>query len=373
VKSTVFIIGAGPGAPDLISLRGFQCLQKANVVIYDHMVNPRLLEWAPAGAERIDVGSASPQESDQEAICYLLAEKAREGKTVARLKWGDPFLFDRGGSEALFLHEQGIRYEVVPGIPAAIGVSAHAGIPVTYPGSGDTVTIVRGHEDEGREKARVNWTGLAALDGTIICYAGPKQLPKMIDALIAHGRGEDESAAIITNGTLSSQHTTTATLGELKKMLRESPAVSPGLLVVGKVVGFREHLRWFDSRPLFGRRVLVIRSHEHQPDDTIVELLAGHGADIILENDTKLDVYRLLLDRRIDAVAFTSAAAILEFAAKYGADQAADLLAHTVVAIAGLAAQDAATRANVQPAIHLDSGTTAALADAIAAHFRSHG
>ena len=174
MRSTVYLIGAGPGAPDLITLRGYRCLQKADVVIFDHLVHPDLLDVAPKHAERIDVGSAAPERRDQDAICYLLAEKAREGKTVARLKWGDPFLFDHGGEEALFLHEQGVHFEVVPGVPAAIGATAYAGIPITYPGGGDTVTFVRGHEDEGREKARVDWDSLAGLDGTIVCYAGPQ-------------------------------------------------------------------------------------------------------------------------------------------------------------------------------------------------------
>jgi uroporphyrinogen III methyltransferase/synthase len=181
VLATVYLIGAGPGAPDLITLRGYRCLQKADVVIFDHLVSPDLLSVAPKHAERIDVGSAAPEPRDQDAICYLLAEKAREGKTVARLKWGDPFLFDQGGEEALFLHEQGVRYEVVPGVPHAIGATAYAGIPITYPGGGDTVTFVRGHEDEGREKARIDWTALATLDGTIVSYAGPQQLPKDAD------------------------------------------------------------------------------------------------------------------------------------------------------------------------------------------------
>lgn len=368
MRSTVYLIGAGPGAPDLITLRGYRCLQKADVVIYDHLVNPRLLEWAPAAAERIDVGSAAPQQSDQDAISYLLAEKAREGKIVARLKWGDPFLFDQGGEEALFLHEQGIRFEVIPGVPAAIGASAHAGIPITYPGSGDTVTLVRGHEDDGRERARVDWKLLAGLDGTIVCYAGPKQLPKMIESLLSNGRAPDESAAVIVNGTLSSQRTTTGSLSELKQIIREHPVGGPALLIVGKVVGFREHLRWFDSRPLFGRSVLVMSAHEHADD--LIELLEAQGGTVIVESDTSLDVYRMLLDRHIDLVTFASAAAILEFAAKYGADQVADLLAHTAVAIVGPAALDAATRANLTPAIHLPGGTTAALVDAVAAHFR---
>src|SRR5438067_767490 len=131
---TVYIIGAGPGDPGLMTVRGLRYLAAADVVVYDHLVAPKLLAQARKSAETIDVGGAAPQAMEQEAICYLLAEKAREGKTVARLKWGDPFLFDGGGSEALFLHEQGIPFEVVPGVPAAIGVPSYAGVPVTYPG-----------------------------------------------------------------------------------------------------------------------------------------------------------------------------------------------------------------------------------------------
>src|SRR6185503_7299486 len=207
MQSTVYIIGAGPGDPGLITIRGLQCLASADVVLYDHLVNPRLLRHARADAEKIDVGVAAPQATDQEAICYLLAEKAREGKTVARLKWGDPFVFDRGGTEALFLHEQGVRFEVVPGIPAGIGAASYAGVPLTYPGGGDTLTFVRGNEDEGKTRAAIDWTSLARLDGTIVCYAGPDQVPQMLNALLSHGRASDDSTALIYNGTLATQET----------------------------------------------------------------------------------------------------------------------------------------------------------------------
>ncbi len=369
MPATVYLIGAGPGAPDLISLRGYRCLQRADVVIFDHLVHPDLLEAAPAHAERIDVGGAAPEPGDQDAICYLLAEKAREGKTVARLKWGDPFLFDQGGEEALFLHEQGVSYEVVPGIPHAIGATAYAGIPITYPGGGDTVTFVRGHEDEGREKAKIDWTALATLDGTIVSYAGPQQLPKMLTALIEHGRSPDEPAAIIRQGTLSSQKTVTGTLGSLLEQLKDEP-IGAGLLVVGKVVNFRDHLRWFDSRPLFGRRALVMHSNE-QPDD-LAELLSVQGAEVVLDSDAHVDVYRQLLDRRIDLVTFTSASAVLNFAANFGADQASDLLAHTIVAVQGSAAADAATRANIEPAIEHPAGPLASFSEAIVNKFKGN-
>src|SRR5918995_41012 len=144
----VCIVGAGPGDPSLISVRGRRYLEASDVVIFDHRVHARLLRVARADAERIDVGPAAPKPLEQDAICYLLAEKAREGKTVVRLKWGDPFVFDSGGKEALFLHEQRIPFEVVPGIPATIAAPAYAGIPITYPGAGDIVTLVRGHEAE---------------------------------------------------------------------------------------------------------------------------------------------------------------------------------------------------------------------------------
>src|SRR3954468_6359966 len=150
--SIVYLIGAGPGDPGLMTVRGLQCLASADVVLYDHLVPARALRGARADAEKIDVGTASPQPLEQEAICYLLAEKAREGKTVARLKWGDPFVFDHGGTEALFLHEQNVPFEVVPGIPAGLASATYAGIPLTYPDSGDTITFIRGNEDDGRRR-----------------------------------------------------------------------------------------------------------------------------------------------------------------------------------------------------------------------------
>src|SRR5687767_5505200 len=265
--STVYLIGAGPGNPGLITVRGMQCLASADVVLYDHLVPARLLRYARADAEKIDVGTAAPQPLEQEAICYLLAEKAREGKTVARLKWGDPFVFDRGGAEALFLHEQGVRFDVVPGVPAGIAVPSYAGVPITYPGGGDTLTFLRGHEDEGKTRASVDWSSLARLDGTIVCYTGPQQLPVILSALLSHGRPGDDSAAVIYDGTLPTQETISGTLAELVDIAKKSEERRPAILVIGRVVALREHLRWFDSRPLFGKRVLVTR-----PRDSAIDL-----------------------------------------------------------------------------------------------------
>ncbi len=275
----VYIIGAGPGDPGLITVRGLQCLRSADVVLHDHWVHPRLLRHAREGAEIIDVGLASPQPLDQEAICYLLAEKAREGKTVARLKWGDPFVFDRGGAEALFLHEQGVRFEVVPGILAGIGAATYAGVPLTYPDSGDTLTFVRGHEGGGNAAPSVDWTSLARLDGSLVCYAGPDQLTHILDALIAHGRPADESAVLIYNGTLPTQETRQDSLQGLAHFARQSSDRRPAILVVGRVAALRDHLRWFDTRPLFGKRILVTRPKDQAPE--LVDLLEALGADTI--------------------------------------------------------------------------------------------
>ncbi len=276
----VYIIGAGPGDPSLISVRGLRQLASADVVVHDRLIDERLLAMAPAEAERIDVGDAAPSGTDQDAICLLLAEKARDGHRVVRLKWGDPFVFDSGGREALFLHEQGVPFEVVPGVPGLVGIPAYAGIPVSYPGSGDTITLIRGYEGGSEGTPQLDWTQLARVDGTVVCYAGPRQLVRVVTSLLDHGRPADDFAAIVLNGTTPMQETRHGTLEELARQLEADPLTQPAVLVVGPSVGLRDYLRWFDERPLFGQRIVVTRSREQAGD--FVERLVELGARPIL-------------------------------------------------------------------------------------------
>ncbi len=270
----VALIGAGPGDPGLITRRGLDLLEAADVVVYDRDAEA-LLRWARPDAERIEVGAPAEKDTAQDAISMLLAEKAREGLAVARLKWGDAFVFDSGAKEALFLHEQGIRFDVVPGVPAAVGVTAYAGIPLTYPGGSDAVVLLRGNEAETDAAPDVDWHALARLDATIVCHAGGRTAVTVLRQLLQHGLPADRAAALIRGGTLPAQRTLTGTVRELADRAA-ALGDDPGLLVIGDVAHLRRHVRWFDERPLFGRRIVVTRSREQNRD--LCEALEALGA-----------------------------------------------------------------------------------------------
>ena len=273
----VYIVGAGPGDPSLVSVRGQRCLQAADVVVYDHRVHRGCCGWRGPTQSESTSGPAAPKSLDQDAICFLLAEKAREGRTVVRLKWGDPFVFDSGGKEALFLHEQGVPFEVVPGIPAAIGVLAYAGVPVTYPGAGDALTFVRGHESEVDAPPDVDWSRLAGLGGTLVCFAGSRQIGvDHAGARLARPPGRGEPRRSSTTARCRRRRPSRARSATSPTRAREGEAA---LLVVGAVAGLREHLRWFDERPLFGKRIVVTRSLEQAGE--LIEMLEERGAEAI--------------------------------------------------------------------------------------------
>jgi uroporphyrinogen III methyltransferase/synthase len=278
-RPTVFLIGAGPGDPDLMTVRGLECLRTADVIIHDHDIARRLLAEARSDAEVIDIGAAAtPQALEEEAIGYLLAEKARKGKIVARLKTGDPFVFARGGEEPLFLHKQGIPFEVVPGVPLAIGTATYAGVPATYPGGGDALTLLRGHIDAGK-LPEVDWASLTRLDGTVACAADTSQIGRVLGALVAHGWPENGQAVVVFDGTSPGQRTLAGTITELRDGLSREPRHEHAVLIAGRVAGFREHLRWWDTRPLSGRRVMVTRPRGQTAE--LVDRLAALGAETI--------------------------------------------------------------------------------------------
>jgi uroporphyrinogen III methyltransferase/synthase len=262
-KGLVYLVGAGPGDPGLITVKGLTCLQKADVVIYDRLVSPALLRQAPQGCELIDAGK-SPQGHTlpQEAINALLVEKALAGKVVVRLKGGDPFLFGRGGEEAEALAEAGVPFEVVPGVTSAIAAPAYAGIPVTHRDHTSTFAVVTGHEDPTKADSSIDWQKLATGVGTLVFLMGVGNLPQIVAKLIEHGRDARTPVAIVQQGTEARQKTVTGTLGDIVERAREADIKPPAVTIVGEVVRLREKLRWFDTKPLFGKRVLVTRSRE---------------------------------------------------------------------------------------------------------------
>ena len=239
----VSIVGAGPGDPELITVRGLERVRRADVLVYDRLVDPRLVAEAPAGAERIFAGKAAGYAAlDQRAIEALLIERARAGRRVVRLKGGDPFVFGRGGEEVAALVAAGIPVEVVPGVTSATAAPASAGIPVTHRALASSVTIVTGHEDPGKGSAEVDWEWLAASRGTLVVLMGLGRLAAICEHLLAGGRAADTPAAAIAAGTRPDQRVVTAPLAELAEAVGASQLVAPALVVVGDVVRFRDLL-----------------------------------------------------------------------------------------------------------------------------------
>ncbi len=277
----VYLIGAGPGDPGLFTLRGVQCLHDADVVVYDHLANPRLLSYAKPGAEFIYAGKrgGEAETTSQDEIGRLLIEKATAGKVVARLKGGDPFIFGRGGEEGLALFEAGIPFEVVPGVTSAVAVPAYAGIPLTHRDYSSTVAFLTGHEDPSKDTSTIGWEKVATGIETLVFLMGVGNLPHIVDKLIKHGRPIATPAAVIQWGTKPEQRMVSGTLETIVAMVEARGLGAPAILVVGEVVRLRERLAWFERRPLFGKRIVVTRAREQASD--FVELLEAQGAEVL--------------------------------------------------------------------------------------------
>jgi len=259
----VCLVGAGPGDPKLITVKGLECIKKADTIIYDRLVGLRLLAFARPGAEIIYVGKAPGCHAmKQEEINRLLVEKAREGKVVARLKGGDPFVFGRGGEEAEALYEAGVRFEVIPGVTSATAVPAYAGIPVTHRGYASTLAIVTGNEDPLKENSSIAWDKIATGADTLVFLMGMANLPEITRSLIKNGRPSQTPVALVGWGTMPAQRTLVGTLEDIHEKAQKVSFTNPAVIIVGEVVKLREKLKWFDNKPLWGKRILVTRARE---------------------------------------------------------------------------------------------------------------
>ena len=278
LRPKVYLVGAGPGDPGLLTLRGKACLQEADVVLYDHLANPALLNYASSEAERIYVGRRGcGTYRPQDEINQLMLEKVREGKCVVRLKGGDPFVFGRGGEEAEWIVEHRIPFEVVPGVTSAVAVPAYAGIPVTHRTLASTVAFITGHEDPDKEETTLEWPRFAAAEGTLVFLMGVKNLAVIVSRLVEEGKSADTPVALVRWGTYPGQRTVVGTLRDIVDRAKSADIRPPTVVVVGEVVRLREQLNWFETQPLFGKRVLVTRAKAQASE--LSSLIRARGGD----------------------------------------------------------------------------------------------
>jgi uroporphyrinogen III methyltransferase / synthase len=280
---TVYLVGAGPGDPGLLTRRGESLLATADVVVYDHLASARLLDLARPEAVRICAGkSVGHCTMTQDGIHEVLIEHARAGRSVVRLKGGDPMVFGRGAEEASALRAAGVPFEVVPGVTAGVGATSYAGIPVTHRAVASAVAFVTGHNDPevGEAGGRLDWSALARFPGTLVIYMGVTHLGSICRTLIREGKPGDTPAAVVETGTLASQRTHVATLAEMPRVARERGVRPPALLIVGEVVGLRDQLAWYERQPLFGQRIVMTRPVGEAPRSAAV--LEALGAEVLL-------------------------------------------------------------------------------------------
>ncbi len=326
-SGVVYLVGAGPGDPGLITVKGAAALRAADVVVYDHLVSPRLLDSCRPGTDVIYVGKEHGRHTKtQDEINDLLVRRAKLGKTVVRLKGGDPVLFGRAGEEALALSSARVAYEIVPGVTSALAVPAYAGIPVTHRELSSSVAIVTGHEDADKDTSTVRWSQLAGAD-TLVCLMGVLGLPSIARRLIEHGRKASTPCAVIRWGTTAAQQTVVGTLATIAERCRAAGVRPPAVVVIGDVVRLRKRLNWFERRPLFGWRIVVTRPAERA--DVLARLLEAAGASVevlpavVLEPVHANGVFHETLGMldRIDWVFFTSPESIRQLRRQLAAER----------------------------------------------------
>ena len=293
----VYLVGAGPGDPGLITTKGARCLEQAQVVLYDRLLDPSLLDLAPESARRVFVGKERDRQAmSQSQINQFLVDEGKAGNVVVRLKGGDPFVFGRGGEEALALAKNGVSFEVVPGVTSAVAAPAYAGIPLTHRGAASCFTVVSGSEDPSKPNSSVNWEALARTGGTLVVLMGWQPLQSIFDTLIKEDMSPHTPVALVQWGTWPQQGTVTGTLENAVALGKTAGLNPPVAAVIGPVVDLRQELSWFDQRPLFGKKVLITRSRTQASQFRL--LLAELGAQPVeipaiqtvdLEDFTELD------------------------------------------------------------------------------------
>lgn len=278
----VSLVGAGPGNPGLLTLRGLACLREADLVLYDKLVPTDMLESANPAARRVCVTDLGPCHVDRYLpVQDLLIAEARAGVRVVRLKGGDPCLFGRGGEEAQALAEAGIPFEIVPGVTAALGASAFAGFPLTHRRHASAVAFITGHENPGKPETLLDWAALARFPGTLVVYMGMARLDRIVASLLAEGKDPATPSAVVEHATTGEQKTVTAPLRDLPHFVRHAGIAAPALILIGSVVDLRESLNWFEKKPLFGKRVLVTRPR-HQAGELVERLLDWGAVPLVL-------------------------------------------------------------------------------------------
>jgi uroporphyrinogen III methyltransferase / synthase len=377
MSGTVYLVGAGPGDPGLITVRGLELLRACDVVLYDRLVPRELLDEARPNAERIFVGKSPGEIHSRQVVAdALMVSRARGGANVVRLKGGDPFVFGRGGEEGKLLVDAGVPFEVVPGVSSALAVPAYAGIPVTHRGVSGSFAVVTAREEEGRLLPPQRWTELARGPDTLVLLMGVSSLPEVTRMLVEGGRNRATPAAVVEWGTTSRQRTVVGTLDDIAERAAGAAIRAPATTVVGDVVSERRVLNWFESRPLFGRRVVVTRPSGRAGE--LAERLAALGANVVslpaiaIEDPESWDPFDSALvnlaERSYDWVAFASATGVERFftrllskgldARAFGATKVAAVGDATAAALAGRA-----IRADLVPGRFTGADLAAALGD----------
>lgn len=319
-KGKVFLVGAGPGDLGLVTLKASELIASGDVIVFDNLVNQTLLRQAGGEAEQIDVGKKPGRHTvDQERICSIMIEQARAGKQVVRLKGGDPFVFGRCAEEMTALDDAGIAYEIVPGVTAALGCAAYAGIPLSHRDYGSSISLLTGHEDIEKEALRLDFGKFAAAGGTLCIYMGMSKLEEIVEKLIAGGLPKDKPAAIVSKGTLPDQAKVLGSLGELVELAKDQALEAPAIIFVGNAVGLARRSHWFEERPFFGRRFAVTRSDSQSNrfrkslEELGAEVLELPLIEILPAEDRKLVAETFAGIATYDWVVFTSANGAREF------------------------------------------------------------